>query len=64
MKKSDKNKIGAEGYTLGKRTNSNDCSHPEHKPPVHILLKPGEYEYECPSCGYVTRFTVPKIVYH
>ncbi|GJQ43688.1 MAG: hypothetical protein JETCAE03_31860 [Ignavibacteriaceae bacterium] len=37
------------------------CTHPEHNPPSHIVLSPGEYEYTCPSCGKITKFTVPLI---
>lgn len=34
------------------------CSHPEHRPPTHIVLESGEYENECPGCGEKTRWTV------
>lgn len=37
------------------------CNHPEHYPPAHICLKPGIYEYTCPGCGHIQRFTVPFI---
>lgn len=34
------------------------CRHPEHNPPGHIVLPPGEHEYTCPGCGQKTTFTV------
>lgn len=34
------------------------CLHPEHSPPMHIVLEPGTYHYDCPQCGAVTVFTV------
>jgi hypothetical protein len=37
------------------------CLDPEHKPPSHIVLDPGTYEYSCPSCGETIVFTVPLI---
>lgn len=40
---------------------SKRCQHPEHKPPTHYVYKPGYYEYECPSCGKVTKFTVRQV---
>lgn len=36
------------------------CLHPEHKPPSHIVLKPGIYQYTCPSCGKVTIVRIQK----
>lgn len=27
------------------------CLHPEHNPPMHIVLGPGTYEWACPNCG-------------
>lgn len=27
------------------------CRSKEHTPPMHIVLEPGVYEYECPDCG-------------
>lgn len=38
------------------------CRHPEHQPPMHIYLEPGVWEYICPGCGNVMRFTVPAII--
>jgi hypothetical protein len=35
------------------------CRHPEHNPPTMIVLEPGLYEHECPSCGRKVQFTVP-----
>ncbi len=37
------------------------CFHPEHNPPMHIVLQPGTYEYTCPACGKKVVFTVPGI---
>ena len=37
------------------------CFHPDHNPPGLIVLDPGEYKHICPSCGYVTIFSVPYI---
>ena len=30
------------------------CSHPDHNPPMHVVLSPGVWEYECPACGKTT----------
>lgn len=37
------------------------CRHPEHDPPMHIVLEPGVYEYTCPGCGNVQTIVVPEI---
>jgi len=37
------------------------CSHPEHNPPSHIVLPPGEWEYECPGCGSKVKISSPSI---
>lgn len=37
------------------------CFHPEHNPPMHIVLQPGEHTWKCPSCGKETTFIVPNI---
>lgn len=37
------------------------CRDNEHNPPDHIVLKPGTYEYTCPSCGATRIITVPEI---
>lgn len=34
------------------------CTDPSHNAPSHISLEDGLYEYECPSCGKLTRFRV------
>lgn len=39
------------------------CLHHAHNPPMHINLPAGIYEYTCPSCGKVTTFTTPLIMY-
>ena len=28
------------------------CHSPEHNPPMNMVMEPGIYEYECPSCGH------------
>jgi len=38
-----------------------DCRSSEHNPPTHIVLDAGEYEYTCPACGHVQKFTIPLI---
>ena len=43
------------------RDYSKACLHPEHEPPKHIVLSPGEYEHTCPGCGEIKRFVVPLI---
>ena len=35
------------------------CRHPDHNPPIMILLDPGVYENVCPACGAKTTFRVP-----
>lgn len=37
------------------------CQHPEHNPPSHMVLSPGEYTWKCPSCGEEQSFHVPLI---
>lgn len=39
------------------------CIHPNHNPPMHIYLTDGIYEYTCPSCGHVQRFTVNHLIF-
>lgn len=34
------------------------CFDPQHMPPCHQLLDPGEYEHVCPGCGFKKRFIV------
>lgn len=34
------------------------CLHPEHEPPMHIVLEPGTYQHTCPGCGQKIEFTV------
>jgi hypothetical protein len=34
------------------------CLSPEHKPPMHMVLEPGRYEWTCPKCGHKTIFVV------
>jgi hypothetical protein len=37
------------------------CMYPEHNPPMHIVLEPGEYEHECPACRKKQKIVVPLI---
>lgn len=39
----------------------NVCRSLEHSPPSMMVYKPGTYEWTCPTCGHVTRFTVPPV---
>ena len=39
--------------------NTKTCKHPEHNPPSHIVLDPGNYEYTCPACLKTTIITIP-----
>lgn len=34
------------------------CSSPEHAPPGMIVLDPGNYTWECPTCGKRTIFRI------
>lgn len=34
------------------------CRHPEHLPPVHVVLEPGLWEHECLACHEKTLFRV------
>lgn len=34
------------------------CYDPDHDVPMFMVLPAGVYEYTCPTCGRVTRFTV------
>jgi ribosomal protein L37AE/L43A len=34
------------------------CRHPDHDPPTMMVLSPGVYEHECPSCGRKIVFRV------
>lgn len=38
------------------------CLHPEHGPPGHMVYRDGAYEWTCPGCGHVTRFTVRNVL--
>ena len=44
-------------------TSEEKCMDMEHKPPSHIVLKPGTHTYTCPSCGKITTIHVPLITY-
>lgn len=28
-----------------------ECTSPEHNPPSYMVQKPGQYIWQCPSCG-------------
>ena len=40
---------------------SKRCNDREHNPPGMIVLKPGTYEYTCPSCGATQSVIIPEI---
>jgi hypothetical protein len=44
-------------WPMGPRKISEPCLSPEHTPPMHYNYTPGTYEYTCPGCGKVYRFT-------
>jgi len=35
------------------------CRHPDHNPPMHVVLEPGIYEHTCSGCGATQVFVVP-----
>ena len=37
------------------------CCSKEHKPPAHIVLPAGTYEYTCPFCGDITLVRIPLV---
>lgn len=38
------------------------CRDPEHKPPTHLYIPPGQgYRHVCPSCGNVIDLIPPQI---
>lgn len=45
---------------IGDVRETKPCRHPEHNPPMHIVLPDGVYEHECPSCHSRQIFTVEK----
>ena len=47
--------------SLKKIKDTEICTSPEHNPPAFMHLEPGEYEWTCPQCGHITKFTVPAI---
>jgi hypothetical protein len=34
------------------------CTSSEHNPPSMMVYSPGEYTYQCPVCGQITKFIV------
>jgi hypothetical protein len=38
------------------------CNNPEHNPPSHIVLQPGEHTYQCPGCGEKVTFVVRRLI--
>ncbi len=40
------------------------CSHPEHEPPMHIVLENGKYRHTCPGCGKVKEFVVRNPIFN
>ena len=47
---------------IKKPTKEETCLHPEHNPPMHIVLEPGTYEHICPGCGKKEVFEVPLVI--
>ncbi len=39
---------------------SQQCRHPDHNPPSHMVLEDGIYEHTCAGCGHRQRFLVSK----
>lgn len=39
------------------------CTSPYHNPPLHVMLAPGRYQYECPVCWKRTEVTVPGVTF-
>lgn len=37
------------------------CLSPDHEFPSMVVLEPGVWEHECPSCGRKTTVTVPLV---
>lgn len=37
------------------------CRHSEHNPPTMIVLPPGTWEHECPSCKRRVQFLVRRL---
>jgi len=37
------------------------CNSPEHQPPMHIHLEPGEHTWKCSRCGEEIVINVPMI---
>ena len=37
------------------------CRDQAHNPPGYLSMQPGQYEYTCPRCKHVTKFTVPLV---
>lgn len=44
-----------------KLNKKNACFSPDHNPPTHIVLSPGNYEHTCSDCGRVVYFSVPSL---
>jgi hypothetical protein len=41
---------------------SEQCRHPEHKPPTHIHIPQGQgYRHICPGCGNVVDIIPPQV---
>jgi hypothetical protein len=49
--------------TIYRATARRPCISPEHNPPSHMVMEPGEYEWTCPACGDVMPFTVQGVVW-
>jgi hypothetical protein len=36
------------------------CTHPQHLPPMHLYIPPGqEFVHKCPACGYTVTLRNP-----
>jgi hypothetical protein len=38
----------------------NKCPDPDHIPPTMMVLEPGTYQHNCPTCGVMTTIIVPR----
>lgn len=47
-----------------KRPKITICRHPEHDPPMHLYIPPGETRvHRCPACGFEIEMHGSEIVY-
>lgn len=43
---------------MTERQEDDACFHPQHRPPQHMVYRPGIHEHTCPGCGRTITFTV------